>query len=58
MTTPTTCIESVTDSDDFHDWLEITLEKSSSPGPTIARRHVDILEPESPHSQVDVSDAA
>lgn len=58
MTAPTTSIESITDSDDFHDWLTSTLHKFPSPGPTIARRLIDILEPESPHSQVNVSDAA
>lgn len=58
MTAPTTSTESIIDSNDFHEWLATTLAKFPAPGPTVAMRLIDILEPEIPHSQVNVSDAA
>lgn len=35
----------LTTSDEFQEWLELTLDKFPIPGPTVARRLVDLLVP-------------
>lgn len=46
------------DSKEYQDWLSATLDKFPSLGPTVARRLIDILEPENDPSTVSDSDAA
>lgn len=37
--------QSITDTDDFREWLTATLDGFPSPGPTVATRLIDILDP-------------
>lgn len=58
MADPSPSNQSLTDTNDFHEWLSATLDGFPAPGPTVAKRLIDVLDPQDLAREARQSDAA
>lgn len=58
MAAPSANYQSLTDTNEFHEWLSATLDGFPAPGPTVAKRLIDVLDPHEFAREARQSDAA